>query len=678
MLPSAASKTGRREKISSAPALVSTVFVLAVLVRLIVWAQLQSLPLVRTPQLDSREYLDWASRLAAGDLGWPNPPPHGPGYPFFLGLLLRLSSGSLSAIRAAQVFLGAAHCAVIAWLGRRLFGALAGWVSGLCLTAWGVVVLTDVSVLAEALLLPLLTVAVLLCLGQRPATPLRLLSAGALIGLAALVRPTALVMLPLAAIALARGGKRPMRSVARAAAVIGAALIVLLPVLLANARTSGSLLLVQGHGGLNFYIGNSPYGTGLPTVRPRADWDRLETEAQRNGFKRPTDQDRYFFRKTFEEIRRSPVRFLRLLASKLVWTLQAEEIRETFSFAFFRQASPVLRWLPGFGIVFPLALLGMLSAARARPRPAMLFAWLGVGLLVCVALVTSSRYRLPVVPPIALFAGAGAAAFVDALRKERQRLVPAAIAVACGAILCHVWRHAPSHVLAEEWSATGLALVHERDLSSADQAFQRALREDPRWGPGWAGLGLVAFNRGDLQAAERFLGWSVTLHADDLEARLELGAVFEREGRFEEAESQYRRALAIAPEDVLPREGLARALLASGRLVDADAAAREVLARDPGNARAHLLLARILGARRLPGPGAEQAAAAAHLAPPDAETWFTLAMLRIDSGDLTEANAPLEQAIALGIDSRRADLARARLGQVRDRLKSSPSPRDGG
>ena len=64
--------------------------------------------------------------------------------------------------------------------------------------------------------------------------------------------------------------KVAMRQLRKTPGFTVTAILTLAPVLIASARTSGSPFLVQGNGGLNFYIGNSPMGTGLPTVRPRA------------------------------------------------------------------------------------------------------------------------------------------------------------------------------------------------------------------------------------------------------------------------------------------------------------------------------------------------------------------------------------------------------------------------
>src|SRR5260370_42667204 len=77
------------------------VFTAAFAIRLEAWRELAPIPPFRTPQLDSREYLDWASRLAAGVWSLPSPPPHGPGYPFFLAVCLKLLGG-IDAARFVQ------------------------------------------------------------------------------------------------------------------------------------------------------------------------------------------------------------------------------------------------------------------------------------------------------------------------------------------------------------------------------------------------------------------------------------------------------------------------------------------------------------------------------------------------------------------------------------------------
>jgi tetratricopeptide (TPR) repeat protein len=634
------------------------VFSIALAVRLAVWSELSPHPLFRAPQLDSLEYFSWASRIAAGDLHWPAPPPHGPGYPFFLAGVFRLFPDSLPAASVAQAFLGALTCVATAALAGIWFGPLAAWAGGLLLAVNGVVAWTDVSLLAEGLLLLLMTGA-LLCLGKGPLTLSRAALAGLLTGLSALVRPTALVLLPLVLVTLERREGSRRRGFLMAGLAAGATGLVLLPVTIASWRASGAPMLVQGHGGFNFSIGNSPAGTGLPTARPGESWDRLEAEAARNGFRLPAEQDRYFLRKTFAEITASPLAYLKLLGRKLLWTIQADEVRDSFSFSFFAKASPLLAVLPGFGLLFPLALAGILICVRTRPRPALLLAYVVATASTCVLLVTSSRYRLPFVAALVPFAATGFVSGIQSLRERSARAAVLASILLAGVALCRLTRHAPSHVHAEEWSATGYALIHLREPGDADKAFRKSIAEDAGWSPAWAGLGVAAGNRGDLAGAESFFKKALLLQPDNFAAQQDWGLVLERQRRFTDAEAVYRHALEVAPGDPAFGQALTRVLLAEGRLPESLTRARELVARDPGDAAAHLLLARILGAQHQPRPAASEAAEAARLDPGNGETHFTLAMLLIEAGDPDAAEEALRKAETLVADSRPLGMARA-------------------
>ncbi|MEO8190369.1 MAG: glycosyltransferase family 39 protein, partial [Acidobacteriota bacterium] len=128
-------------------------FATAFIVRLGVSAELGQTALFRNAQLDSREYLSWAQRIAAGDFTWPVPPAHGPGYPFLLGALLAMFNGSVPAVRLVQAALGAVTCLLAARLSGKLFGKNAELATGLSLAFYGPLVLTDVSILSEGLLL---------------------------------------------------------------------------------------------------------------------------------------------------------------------------------------------------------------------------------------------------------------------------------------------------------------------------------------------------------------------------------------------------------------------------------------------------------------------------------------------------------------------------------------------
>src|SRR5262249_25847639 len=131
----------------------------ALAARWIVAAELWRLALVRTPRLDSFEYVSWARRLASGDFAWPVVSAHGPGYPFFPAGLLAVGSGALGAAIAMQAMVGALTAVLVAAAAREWFGARAGLLAGLTYAVYGPAVYLDTALLAEGLLIALLAFA---------------------------------------------------------------------------------------------------------------------------------------------------------------------------------------------------------------------------------------------------------------------------------------------------------------------------------------------------------------------------------------------------------------------------------------------------------------------------------------------------------------------------------------
>jgi len=646
------------------------IFVTAVSLRLLISAKLETMPLYRSPQLDSLEYLLRARRIASGDFRWPNPPAHGPGYSFFLAGLLALFGGSLPPVWAVQAGMGAALACAVGTLGARLFGRGSGIAAGFLEAIYAPLLLVETSIFAEGLLLFLLVLAALAAgFGRRPLRAAAL--AGLLVGAAADVRPTALLFAP--ALLIWSLFRKEGRGRVRTAVLFVAAMIVpLVPVAVANRRATGSFILVQAHGGMNFYLGNSPVGTGLPTARPGKDWDELEGEALRHGYERAADQDRYYMHKTLQEISRNPGGYLSLLARKLLWLFQAEEVHDVPKFYFFEAGAPLLAWLPGFGVLLPLALAGIVVAARQRPGPWPLFVGLAGLAASCVFLVIGMRYRLPVVPFLMPFAGLALATAASELPKRRWRalVAPGAVALA-GLGVSHIWRHEPSHSFAEEWTYTGHALREEGDGAAAKAAFERALSEDANWGPALDGLGLVELEGGDWQDAERSFREALERGGESQKPRYHLGLVLEHAGRQREAIEQFRRALSLRPDDAQTLEALAGALLAQGNAAEAEGLYRKILARVAEHPGAHRGLARIAWGRRDLVAGIAQATQATRFAPDDPEGWLLLAMLRIEAKDAAGAEPAVRRAAELEPHAPPVALARAMLERLRGRPEAA-------
>lgn len=178
----------------------ASIFGLAFLVRAAFAVQLGQEALFRQPQLDAREFLIWARGILAQGFSWPSLPTKGPGYAVFLAGLLRVTGESLPAVRLIQAVLGAVTAVLVALLANRWGGRRVALVAGLLVAVYTPLVFVEVSLLAEGPFLSLLVAALLVYPGAAGEGRLpgwaRGCLVGLLLGLASLVRATALPLIP--------------------------------------------------------------------------------------------------------------------------------------------------------------------------------------------------------------------------------------------------------------------------------------------------------------------------------------------------------------------------------------------------------------------------------------------------------------------------------------------------
>lgn len=386
-----------------------------------------------------------------------------PLYTYLFALLAVGLGWGETAIRLLQAVAGAGAVG-LAWLAfRDLAGERVALAGALLLALHPTVVLYDTQPLPEAWI-NLGNGALLLGLARldrgRPALRAALLGAGA--GLSVLLRPTALLWLPLIAlrlIGLRRGGAGALARAAAACALAFAAAVA--PAAWINARAEGRLILSTTAGGLNLYNGNNRANRGYTFLSPPSV-KRLEGLVAGAAVRQPITPEHLAWQRAASwaagrelslaessdfwvgEVRayaaREPGAFLAGLARKARFFLHGAEPHDTESAAVRgRRFGPYGFWLPA--LLWALALVGL---ALALPRRRGLLA--PCGLLAayagsCALLYVSSRLRVPAVLPAALFAGVAVAEAREALALRRRRRLAALAAAAAAALALTAWPH---------------------------------------------------------------------------------------------------------------------------------------------------------------------------------------------------------------------------------------------
>ena len=355
---------------------------------------------------DETVYVDAARRLAAGG-GFGFEYDRVPAYPVFLALLSLGHPVSVTFLRAGQAALAALGSVFVFRMADRMFGRRPAIVAGLVYALDPLLVIASCLLYPEAVAALLVPLVVFMALdGSARDSLARSASAGALLGILALLRPVALVLPPVVAgwIALTVGA-RPVRRIAHLGVLGLAFVLVLIPWTVRNLQVHGSLVPVATAG-----TGPPPVGQD-EVIRPG-----LLTSIARSAWTDPGALS--------SRVARQFLRFWELTPTRMATdnAAQREELHRLdprvpveplFSRELRDRVSAV-----SFALELCLALVGIVVVARNQWRQVLLPVAVILAYAAGYALFAAKlRYRIPVLPLLFLFTGVGAAALYSLLRR---------------------------------------------------------------------------------------------------------------------------------------------------------------------------------------------------------------------------------------------------------------------
>lgn len=380
---------------------------------------------------DARHYDGWARQIAAGDwrcgdqVFW-----QAPLYQYFMGTVYLVVGRDVWLLRLLQVVLGASSCGLLVVAGKVFFNLPTGAVAGLLLALAPDAVYFDALVQKPVLDLWLssLLVALLAIFMARP-TWWRACMMGIVLGFLVVNRENARLLVPIEGAWIAwyfREHPWSRRSLWIGTLLVGVALPVL-PFAMRNLLVGGQFVVSSTGLGHNFYIGNNEQadgtyqalrpGRGDPMFEPVDAREIAEEELGRTLSAREVSN--YWLARSWRFIRTQPAAWLRLMWHKwgLVWNASSLGDAETID-AFDDQS----RWLGllahgfHFGVLVPLAVLGIYATRRDARRLAVLYVCLFVLGASIAAFFIFGRYRASLMPFLVLFAASGVVAFCATLR----------------------------------------------------------------------------------------------------------------------------------------------------------------------------------------------------------------------------------------------------------------------
>jgi tetratricopeptide (TPR) repeat protein len=549
--------------------------------------------------MDSKEYDRWAQEIAGGDWIGSEVYFQAPLYPYVLAAVYKVAGHRLGAVYLLQILVAMAGIVAIHRATRAMANERLALIAAGLAAAYGPFVFHDVQILKESFAVA--AAAGLLWALAIAKTARQWLAAGALLGVLALLRENALLLVPFLLPLCWREGGGLRIVAARALAFVASMVLVLTPVAVRNGLVGDTWLPTTYQGGVNFYIGNNPTADGTyrpivpgkqtPALERREPARIAEQESGRELS--PGEVSSFWLRRALRFASERPGDFARLQLRKAGRFFDWYEQPDALDYYWVRGISPVYRLpLIEFSTLSVLAVAGLWLSRRELRRfaPCLLFAagWIATTVLFFLF----SRYRLPLVPAILPLAAIPVAAAWDAWRR-RERGWAFAGAMLGAAFALSLIPYAPQMDLVDY--NLGRLAEERGDEAEASRLYQAAYDANPRNFLTALNLGTAAVRRGDWPTALKMFREARALEptSDDVEANL--GGALLATGALDDAANHLAQALRLNPKNRVALHNDAVLLAGRGDVAGARALIDRLLALDPEDAAAIALRSKLNG-----------------------------------------------------------------------------------
>ncbi|MFH1562508.1 MAG: glycosyltransferase family 39 protein [Nitrospirota bacterium] len=325
-----------------------------------------------------------------------------PLYYYFLSVIYSFMEHNPFKAINIQIFIGLGTCFLVYLMAKRLFNKHIGMIAaGIC-SLYGAFMVYETLLLTTVLDTFLLLLGVFFLL--KSTSPTRQASTrqafkwyfatGVVLALSALSRSTTLLVLPFLFLWLMIKLGLTKKFLQAAGLIILGMCLTFAPVTYRNYKYSGKFILITTTGPVALWAGNNEDSEGFYHLPPYTE----ELSRKNKDF---------YMQDTVRFIKEKPKKYLELLFRKSCLFWNAYEIPDNdVVYERFQAFSPLLRVMIPFGLVSSLGLIGLFLCLRRLNKNLLLLYLTIFGYMAAIVLFfIQSRFRVPVVPFLSIFAG---------------------------------------------------------------------------------------------------------------------------------------------------------------------------------------------------------------------------------------------------------------------------------
>ncbi|MDP2940863.1 MAG: glycosyltransferase family 39 protein [Candidatus Omnitrophota bacterium] len=518
------------------------------------------------PYSDSYSYFCWAKDIAGGQIWGAAAFMKWPLYAYFLAFLFKLFGANLALIYAFQFILGALNCILVYLIARIIFESRTAFFAGIFCACYGLFIFYEGLLVYSGLSVFLNSLFFLWLLNSNKNFSYSgLFFAGLLLGICTVTQANAAIFGILAVCWVLWSGKQKFRQLAVKFSVflLGLSMVIGSATLL-NYLAEKDFVLLAGNTGFNFYSGNHPQAEGsffCPKGVTRNQEDmfrdsRIIARAESGRNLKTSGVSRFWFNRAGKNFRENPARHLKLIFKKIALLFSPAEPIHDIEFEFIKDRIGIFRVVfMDLRFILPLAFLGMILAGKNFRQAFLLYLAIVVYALSIVMFFVTARYRLALVPFLAIFSGCAVSRLIDAC-KERNYFrcgLLGAVLIAFFALLNIKARDKPvlNPQAAIEYYLIRAAIDEgNADYQSAMRLLQAAYGIEPSNYRVLTRMGVVNYNLHKLKEAEEKFKQVIKLCPFCVDAYYNLGFIYNQEKRFSEARPMLERAISLDPENI--------------------------------------------------------------------------------------------------------------------------------